>query len=128
MNANTKQQPRKADPSIDGIPFVEDSPKPAEVIEIKRTVESDRRNQEAARRAIENLKVEPPQEMQQPYCPPLSEAKAASLKPRIFLVKKDRAINRGAAQYTLRAGKIISSNEYDIESLRMQGVEMEERS
>ena len=47
-------------------------------------------------------------------------------KERRFLVKEEARIPRGGSHYTLPKGKVISSLGYDIQSLKNQGVKLEE--
>jgi len=46
---------------------------------------------------------------------------------RKFLVKEEARIPRGGSHYTLPKGKVISSLGYDIQSLKNQGVKLEEQ-
>ena len=48
------------------------------------------------------------------------------MKERKFLVKEEAKIPRGGSHYTLPKGKVISSLGYDIQSLKNQGVKLEE--
>ena len=48
-------------------------------------------------------------------------------KERRFLVKEEARIPRGGSHYTLPKGKVISSLGYDIQSLKNQGVKLEEQ-
>ena len=49
------------------------------------------------------------------------------MKERKFLVKEEARIPRGGSHYTLPKGKVISSLGYDIQSLKNQGVKLEEQ-
>jgi len=49
-----------------------------------------------------------------------------AVKERRFLVKEEAKIPRGGSHYLLPKGKIISSLGYDIQTLKNQGVKLEE--
>jgi len=96
----------------------------------ERTAETDAANQEAAKRAIERMsgpeegrpirKPQPPK----PSAPDPEHQEA--IRPRIYRVLRDSTITRGAASYVLKAGKPITDRDYNIESLKQQGVQLEE--
>lgn len=92
------------------------------------TPERNRANQEAAKRSAEKMNLIPMSAytFPKPELPEMSAAEAAKLAPRVYVVLEDRRIVKGAASYLLRAGKHLSQNEYDIEGLRRQGVQLEE--
>jgi hypothetical protein len=48
------------------------------------------------------------------------------VKERRFLVKEEAQIPRGGSHFLLRKGKVISSLGYDIQTLKNQGVKLEE--
>jgi len=103
---------------------------PPEVSEFpERTVEMNARNQAAARRAMETMGRDPEgqlPELRRPKVEPLSEEEALKLKAKIYRVLKDKEIGAGGRRITLRAGKEFSENEYSVESLKQQGVELVE--
>ena len=54
------------------------------------------------------------------------EEKALLARKKFYQVEHEQMIRRGASAYKLVAGKIIDNNQYDIESLRRQGVQLKE--
>lgn len=91
------------------------------------TAERNAANQAAARKVIERMHWEAPLlEVAPAELPELSEEQAAAIAPRLFLVRETAKVARSGSTYTLPAGKRISNRDYDIDSLREQGVKLEE--
>ena len=63
---------------------------------------------------------------QRPRPPTKAELKEILARKKFYLVLQDKRIRRGAADYILTAGKIFDNNQYDIESLLRQGVQLKE--
>ena len=93
----------------------------------ERSIETDQANQDAARMAIDQMKSRPIEVKREPPrlpTPTAEEVKAS--EPEKWLVLRAAKIARGAATYALPMGKTITNRDYDIESLRAQGVELKQ--
>lgn len=128
-----KAMKKEPDPRLAGIDFDGDSPvadpRSNDPIPVpnKRTEESNRANQEAARKAIAQMQSQPIRRVHQPARPTAPDPVVqAEIAPRMFRVLQPAKITRGAASYNLPAGKVITNRDYDVESLRQQGVQLEE--
>lgn len=123
---------------LEGIQFADEgeSPEdegttPDDAPSAERTPASVAADQRAAKLAIEQMRQQhalkgPGQgDLGMPMVRPMSKEAEQVLKPKLYRVKTDRQIRRGAAQYLLWAGKVISANEYNIPDLEKQGVQLE---
>lgn len=120
-----------ADMDLGGIDF-EDSPEDlAATAAVKITDEQlNRANQEAAKRAINAMQHQPLPKVPQPRprapSPEEKEALERELAPKRMRVVETTRLAHGASTYTLRAGKVLDANQYDLDGLRAQGVKLEE--
>lgn len=117
-----------ADEESDATEVSEERASSAKLLEM--TPERNRKNQEAARRVVDQMKYVDPasfrsKKVELPKMTPEEEAKKRA---RVFFVVEDRKIAKGAASYILRAGKRITENDYDIADLRRQGVRLQEEA
>ncbi len=132
-------QVAKAPPQLDGIEFAK--PASGEAVPSDadprsnsaepelpdRTMDTDRANQQAARGAIERMNHERAKPKRgPPKLPEIDAERAKEIAPKLYRVLKPAQITRGASTYNLPAGKPITNRDYDIESLRAQGVQLEE--
>lgn len=120
-----KEPAAKANPALEGIQFAEEAVVES-VAPLPPTKEHQAQTQQSAKRLLEKMKSvnmfsDPPK----PRVVPLSEEEAERLAPKLFRVIREAKITRGAATYLLKAGKIITTRDYDIENLKHQGVEIE---
>lgn len=72
------------------------------------------------------LQDEAGQAIQTAAQPDSKPAQPAKARERKFLVLETAQIPRGGSHFTLPKGKVISSQGYDIEGLKRQGVKLEE--
>lgn len=84
-------------------------------------------NQAAAKRSSELSDARPrAQRSIKPIIPPLSEDKAAELKPTRYRVTSSLGpINVEGQRIHFRVGKVLDSNQYPIEMIKQQGVQLE---
>lgn len=130
-----------ADPSLmDGIQYADAEPlsEPEElgpVVDGKDSLTRIEEQQAAARAAIQRQQQAaaaqgvpyiPELLAQRPRPPTPEERKVIEGRNRWYQVVEKAEIRRGAAKYILVAGKVFNSNEYDVESLRRQGVQLKE--
>jgi hypothetical protein len=135
----------EADPALEGIEFAEEGG--GEVLgEVQGPPEMDslaqaEANSAKAMEAIDKMRsgeAAPPPVAAIPGMPvgfawgqkppPATREEEAALlaKKKFYRVEHEQKIRRGASAYLLIAGKIIDNNQYDIESLRRQGVQLTE--
>lgn len=111
--------------AVDAIPFLEDDG--SSVSEAKKA--AAKANQTAAKKVIEQARIEPEREIEPVVVVPLSESEAKAKAPKLYLVLADREVPSGSARkVTLKAGKVISANQFDIPMLIKQGVRLEEQT
>ena len=100
-------------------------PEPREQTAAEKKVVSSKVNDEAARRALESLRITPPARQAPPEVHPLTAEAAEKKRPEHFRVLERAEVARSASRFTLQAGKIINSNEYDIDDLKSRGVKLQ---
>lgn len=133
QNEPKASQAQKSPPELAGIEFADEAPAdPRENSHVAAPVaefteDRNKKNQDAARQAIERMHhmASLPEEPK-PVLPELTQEEAAAIAPKLFLVKEGAKIARGGSTYNLPAGKRITNRDYDIDSLREQGVKLEE--
>lgn len=121
-------RPANPTPTTSGIDFLEDDDAPpAEAKVPERTPAQDAANQSAAARAIASFRVEDARRVfETAPIAPITEEDARKLQSRIYRVKREAEIRKGAASYRLPVGKVIDERQYDVAALKLQGVELEE--
>lgn len=105
---------------LNGTAFNEADPNSNVLQMPERTKESDRANQEAARAAIAAMKRQDPSVTREPNKPvlePLSAKEAEAIRPALYVVRRPIEVARNGRMYTLKPGKVVSANEYDIKAL-----------
>jgi hypothetical protein len=106
--------------AVSRIPFVEKEEPASNVRPLKRTEESNRAAQKAAKDYLEHQKSAPPPPPQAP--PKLFPPAQALPKRKLYRVVESPTIPRGASSFRLPLGKVIDNVNYDIEKLRLAGV------
>lgn len=121
---NTRKTSEAPTDPLAGVEFI-DEPSSAPTPAVQ-----NQRNQEAAKKFIAEAKAlnKTQGPTARPVIPPLPASRAEELRPKLYLVQRDRTIKQGASEYTLRAGKQISSAQYDVEKLKRLGVELSDVS
>lgn len=137
----TKSKEPTNEQLIDGIEFADNSPQdePSDLgvqaasgIDNLERVEAQQRE---AMTAVERQRVEAERQGipyipellgQKPRPPTPEERKEIEGRKRWWQVLEQAEIRRGAAKYTMVAGKVFDNNQYDVESLLRQGVKLKE--
>lgn len=125
---------------IDGIEFADGDPGPEPVDPAAQAAGVDNLERVEARQreamaAVERQKMEATRQGipyipellgQKPRPPTEKERKEIEGRKKWYQVLEQAEIRRGAAKYTMVAGKVFDNNQYDVESLRRQGVKLKE--
>ena len=130
--------PEGGQSSLEGLDFLEDEQALDGSVEGSsegRSVEVAKANQEAALRAIRQMEVDGPPTLESNPLPDkyvkveyADEKTAAKLlsQRKVFRVTQGGIIAAGGSRHTFRIGKVFTNNEYDVDQLRQQGIEVEE--
>jgi len=121
--ATRRATPGDVQDLVSQIPFTDEAQPPVPETDAQKAKASAKANDEAAKRALENLKINRPKDTRV-VVKPLPAPEAAKKAPARFRVLERAEVTRGASRFILQAGKEIDANQYDIAELQSRGVKL----